>query len=184
MNNISGISVALAIGVGFVLTLIGIFVKAVMDAHKFQVERDERGEELFRLFFVGPDLISLALGLLVSSKVIELIFNGRNVTHNFGENFGNWFYLLFLIHIVCYFACILFWHAHSQTARRLLITEREGTRQTKGGKEKKQKEYIVDWQASFKTSASIWILILGNFMGLFSLVAYGSFIFFGFVRKF
>ena len=183
MNSPIHISVLAPILSGAALMVLSIFAKAVLDAEKFRRHRPERGQELFRVCFLGPDFIALALALLTSSRALNAILSGHKIQTFWGENFGDYFWALVAFYVASLFLCAILWIMHDADERSLRMRKGNEERQDRAGGAYLIEIWAIEWRESLTSRAGIAILLFGNLLGIVSILAYASFIFFGFVRK-
>jgi Na+/melibiose symporter-like transporter len=163
------------------IMLVTLLIKAIMGAGDFNRENSARGHELFKLFFLGPDLAILSLGLFVSSDVLNRILNGQKLT-TFYSDFSGTFWKYFMVSILLLLACVALWVIHSENERTLDRVQAQETRQDRNNQIQTVTVYNIQWGVSLKKRAPFLILVLGNLCGIISIVSYAFFIFFGFVR--
>lgn len=163
--------------------VVSVFAKAVLDAEKFRRHRPERGQELFRVCFLGPDFIVLALALLTSSRALNTILNGHQIQTFWGENFGDYFWTITAFYVAGLFLCAILWIMHDVDERSLKMRKDNEERQDREGKTYSTEIWAIEWRPSLTSRAGAFILIFGNLLGLVAIIAYATFIFFGFVRK-
>lgn len=163
--------------------IVSLFAKAVLDAEKFRRHRPERGQELFRVCFLGPDFIVLSLALLTSSRALTALLNGYRIQTFWGENFGEYFWTMIAFYIASLFLCAILWIMHDADERSLKMRKDSEERQDRTGQTYSIEVWAIEWGKSLTSRAGVSILIFGNLLGLVAIIAYATFIFFGFVRK-
>jgi hypothetical protein len=176
------IGVLTPIAIAGLVALLALLVKAVMGANDLKRENPDRGPELFKLFFLGPDLAMLSLGLFISSDVLKLILNGQKL-NTFYKDFSATFWTYLVISLVSILSCIFLWSIHGKDERTLHRTQVKETRQRSDGKEYEVTVWPIDWVPSLTSRAGLLILVLGNLLGVASIMSYAVFIFFGFVTR-
>lgn len=111
------------------------------------------------------------------------ILNGYRIRNYWGENFGEYFWMLIGFFILGYILCIFVWAIHAEDERSLKTQKASKDLQDRAGQTYTVEVWPIEWRASLKSRAGFLILIVGNLLGLVAIIAYAWFIFYGFVRK-
>lgn len=140
---VTAISIIAPIGLAAAAMLLRFVVKAILNGSSFKRSNSARGYELFRLCFLGLDLSLLALGLFVSSQALHSLLNGHNISTNFGDNFGTYFWTCVLIAIVALLFSALCWLPHDDDERAFRVTISREERQQRDGTSREVDIYEV-----------------------------------------
>src|SRR5262249_49807633 len=167
-----------------VVMLLGLIAKSTMNASSYQRSNPARGHELFKLYFLGPDLSLLSIGLFVSTQALRAILNGYGVHTNLGDDFATYFWGFVIGAVVLLFLSVRSWLVYKDDERRLVTKQTTQRLQRRDGSEYEDEVWkILLWQ-SFRNRAVLRILILGNLFGLASIVGYAYFIVLSFLKGF
>jgi len=177
------INIIAPIALSFVAMLLSLLIKWTMNATSFRRSNPARGHELFRIFFIGPDLSLLSLGLLVASQALRSILSGHNIETNFGDDFAVYFWTLVIGLLAVLFVCMFFWLRHDDDERALAIQRTNEWRRDRDGRDYPIEVWAVDWKLSFKRRPAILLLVIGNVLGVACVLSYGWFIYRGFVQQ-
>jgi hypothetical protein len=162
--------------------LISLLVKAIINGNSFKRSNAGRAYELFRTFFIGPDLALLALGLFVSSYALRSLLNGYNISTNFGDDFGTYFWSAVGFAFVCILAATGCWLPYDDDERCFPFSEAEEERQQRDGSKVTKKVYKVHIRSALSNSSGFVVLGIGNFIGVAAIVSYAYFIVAAFYR--
>jgi len=163
--------------------LLRVLVRGLLDATSFERTKPERGHQLFRSFFIAPDLVLLALALLVSSEVLRSILAAHKIDTNYGEHYFDWFIILILIFLAILVSCLVLWHVHHEDERTLVLKLSSESRVRRDGSEYVATVRDIDWDASYHTRAFVNLIFLANVLAGICLIAYVEFIILGFLPR-
>jgi cytochrome bd-type quinol oxidase subunit 2 len=163
--------------------LLGLLVKAVLNSESFRPANPARGHELFRIFFLGPDLGLLALSLLISSQALREVLNGYKINTNFGESFGMYFWMSVVTVLVLLILSVVCWLTRDNDERRLITEQDSENRQNRTGDTYQVTVWKVQWGKSLVGKPGMSILIIGNLFGIAAVLTYAIFMFKGFLEK-
>lgn len=170
------ITVIASIGLGAATMLLSLAVKAIINGNSFRRSNPSRGYELFRMFFLGPDLALLALALLISSQALRGLLNGYRINTNFGDSFSTYFWTALVFVFVTLFVSVFCWLPHDDNERCFPFDETEEERHQRDGSKVTTKVYKVKILKALKGSPGFVVLGIGNFIGIISILAYVYFI--------
>jgi hypothetical protein len=180
---VTAISIIAPIGLAAAAMLLSFVVKAILNGSSFKRSNSARGYELFRLCFLGPDLSLLALGLFVSSQALRSLLNGHNISTNFGDNFGTYFWTCVLLAIVALLFSTLCWLPHDDDERAFRVKTSREERQQRDGTSREVDIYEVQTLETLTRFSAFLILVVGNLIGIMAILGYVLFIFRGFVPR-
>lgn len=178
---VTTVSVLAPIGLAAATVLLSLVIKAILNGHSFKRSNSARGYELFRICFLGPDLSLLALGLFVSSQALRSLLNGHNISTNFGDNFGTYFWTVVILAMVALLVSTLCWILHDDDEKSFPVTHSVEDRQQRDGSVRSVPVYDVHMMRALRRRAGITVLVVGNFIGIIAILGYVLFIFSAFV---
>lgn len=170
------ITIVASIALGAATMLLSLAVKAIVNGNSFRRSNSARGYELFRMFFLGPDLALLALALFVSSQALRSLLNGYKISTNFGDNFGTYFWISVIAVFGLLFLSVFCWLPHDDNERCFPSDEGQEERQERDGSKTTVKVYEVSILRAMKRRSGILVLGVGNLFGIISILAYAYFI--------
>lgn len=144
-------------------------------------DQSSAGTRSLPTLFFGPDLILLSIGLLASTDPLKRLLEGRGIQTHLGDSFGTWFWIVLISFFVFLLFSILLWKIHKEDERAFAIFSRIMRRRNRSGELYNDEIWEVDWTAALSAGATIWIILIGNLLGVLSVVGYASFVFFTFV---
>ncbi len=162
------------------IMLLRVIVRCAIDATSFERTRPERGHQLFRAFFIAPDLVILALALLVSTGVLKSILAIHGIDTSLGDSYLSWFVALVVIFVVILAGCIGLWYMHHDDDRALVIRNVPGARRDRQGQVYSIIVWEIDWRKSSESSSFQLLIVLANILSAACIAAYAWFISFAF----
>ena len=170
------LAVVASIGLGAVMMLLSLAIRAVINSNSFKRSNSARGHELFRMFFLGPDFALLAVGLFVSSQALRALLNGHGIPTNFGADFGTYFWA-FLIGVFVFLVASAFcWLPYDDNERCFLSDRSVEQRPNRLGGTDQVEIYRLRTLEVLKRPSGIVILVIGNLLGIITILAYAYFI--------
>ena len=161
--------------------LLRVLIRCLLDAGTFERTRPERGHQLFRAFFISPDLVILALALLVSTEVLKSILAMHMLDTNYGELYIRWFIILIVAFFGVLILCLLLWFVHHDDERALIMRRARETRRDRSGHEYEAMVWEIDWRASYQKRSFKSLIVFANSAAAACMIAYAGFVIFGFV---
>jgi hypothetical protein len=97
--------------VGALCVILGSLIKILLDWEEIRpgAPMDRRGRALFRQMYLAPDLVVLAIGLLISSKGLQCLLAAKNVISPLGERLPFWFSLFMYAYLCSLLASVVLW---------------------------------------------------------------------------
>lgn len=126
------------------IMLLRVLIRCLLDASALERTKPERGHQLFRVFFIAPDLTILALALLVSTEVLRSILAVHMIDTNYGEQYFRWFTILIIAFFAILILSVILWFVHHDDERALAMSRVTEPRRDRSGNE---------------YSATVWTLI-------------------------
>ena len=151
-----------------------------MDAATFGQTKPERGHQLFRAFFIAPDLVILALALLVSTEVLRSILVIHKIDTNYGDSYMRWFTGLIFLFLAILVGCLILWYIHDDDERALAMRDASGVRRDRGGRKYSTIVWEIDWFESYRNPSFKYLLVFANAFSAACVVAYAWFVSYGF----
>ena len=158
-----------------------VFLKLLLDAEKTMRTSRYRGGPLFRAFFIAPDLCVLALSLLISTRVLESALEAQGTSTYYGTRFGEFFFALILTFVSVLVLISIVWLRTEDNHKAFPVREAAEVRYTATGTEERVTVYPLRLFAGLFSKVGFPNLVLCNILGIFCVVCYVLFIFFGFV---
>jgi hypothetical protein len=161
---------ATAIAVGVLSLVIGSIAKVIMDWEDIRpgAPIHRRARALFRQFYLGPDFVLLAIGLLISFKGLQALLAANNVTSKLGDQLGFWFTLLILSYFGILLLLILLWLLAGDS-KYIPIEQKQQSAYDVNGRQVVRTVQSVSLLKGFKSKAGLMTLVSGNSLGLLCL---------------
>lgn len=170
------------------LTLIPLFVyvltKCIQDVEAIRETSQSRGAALFRRLWLAPDFIVLGLGLVISSEALHSILLQKGIQTFYGDKFAKYFWTLLGSYFVILLMVIFIWLSTTSEASTFPLSRELRRRLNDAGEFVDREIYRVHYvRGLFGSRVGLWNIVIGNLLGLLTIVLYGFFVYFGFVEK-
>lgn len=162
------------------IMLLRVLIRCLLDASALERTKPERGHQLFRVFFIAPDLVILALALLVSTEVIKSILALHKIDTNLGEQYFRLFIILIVAFVAVLILCIILWLVRHDDERALYMRRAPETRRDRSGQEYEAVVWEIDWSKSYQKRGFKSLIVFANAAAVACVVAYAAFVIFGF----
>jgi hypothetical protein len=185
MNNISISTIIITVLVAVVTTILSLVVRYLLNSQGLITSSQSRGSEYFKLYFFGPDLAILSLGLVASSKVISDVLNGYKMSSNYGDLFSTYFWGLIGLILIILLVNVGAWITLNELQRQFQVTPTEQTLKNNSGTDTVLTTYNIDLRNSLNNElrGPILRVTFCNLLGFVSIVFYVAFIYGGFILK-
>ena len=165
------------IAVGTMSLIFGSLIKILLDWEEIRpgAPIDRRGRALFRQMYLAPDLVVLAIGLLISSKGLQSLLATKNVASPLGERLPIWFSLLMWGYLCALLSSVVLW-LFAGEHKYIPI---EPIRRIVTGIDGRERTDIVDcprWLKGWFRKEGLLTLVTGNLMGLMCISSFVVFV--------
>lgn len=163
--------------VGALCVIFGSLIKILLDWEEIRpgAPIDRRGRALFRQMYLAPDLVVLAIGLLISSKGLQRLLAARNVISPLGERLPSWFSVLMYAYLCSLLVSVVLW----LIAGEHKYIPIESRRRTIIGIDGRRRDEVIDspsWLRGWFRKEGLLTLIGGNLLGLACISSYAVFV--------
>jgi|SRR6516225_1674768 hypothetical protein len=170
---------------GLVPLFLYVVFKCIVDVEEIRETNSSCGSALFKRFWLAPDFLVLAIGLAISSNALNAVLVGRGLKSNYGSDFDKFFWILITVFFVVSLLTLFIWLVTGSEAKTFPIETTTKNRLVAGGVFQPVQVYEIKYfKGLFRTRVGFWNMIVGNGLGVISILAYCAFIYFGFIRDF